>query len=70
MKLKKTGLLTKIVVLALLVGLTVMLLGLREQIEEAEAQKKELESAGGKGVPRQRLTRSRQGVPRGGERPK
>jgi len=44
MKLKKTGLLTKIVVLALLVGLTVMLLGLREQIEEAEAQKKELES--------------------------
>lgn len=43
MKLKKTGLLTKIVVLALLVGLTVTLLGLREQIAEAEEQKKELE---------------------------
>ena len=43
MKLKKAGLLTKLVVLALLVALTVMLLGLREEIAETEAKKKELE---------------------------
>lgn len=44
MKLKKTGLLTKLVVLALLVGLTVTLLELRDQIAEAEERKAELES--------------------------
>ncbi len=44
MKLKKTGLLTKLVVLALLVGLTVTLLEMRDQIAAAEARKAELEN--------------------------
>lgn len=39
MKVKRAGLLTKIVVLALLIGLAIALLDLRSQLEDAQAQK-------------------------------
>ena len=39
MKVKRAGLLTKIVVLALLIGLSIALLDLRSQLEDAQAQK-------------------------------
>lgn len=39
MKTKKAGLLTKIVVLALLIGLSITLLDLRSQLQEAQSQK-------------------------------
>ena len=38
-KTKKAGLLTKIVVLALLIGLSITLLDLRSQLQDAQAQK-------------------------------
>ena len=39
MKIKKAGLLTKIVVLALLIGLSITLLDLRSQLQDAQSQK-------------------------------
>ena len=39
MKVKRAGLLTKIVVLALLIGLSIALLDLRSRLEDAQAQK-------------------------------
>ena len=39
MKIKKAGLLTKIVVLALLIGLSITLLVLRSQLQDAQSQK-------------------------------
>lgn len=39
MKLKKAGLLTKVVVLALLIGLSITLLDLRSQLQDAQSQK-------------------------------
>ena len=39
MKIKKQGLLTKIVVLALLIGLSITLLDLRSQLQDAQSQK-------------------------------
>lgn len=43
MKLKRAGFLTKLVVLALLIGLSIALLDLRSQLQSAQTQKDELE---------------------------
>lgn len=42
MKTKKAGLLTKIIVLVMLIGLSIKLLDLRSQLQEAQAQKEAL----------------------------
>lgn len=42
MKTKKAGLLTKIIVLVMLIGLSITLLDLRSQLQEAQAQKEAL----------------------------
>ena len=44
MKVKKAGLLTKLVVLALLIGLAIALLDMRSQIVDAENRRTELEA--------------------------
>lgn len=43
MKMKKAGLVTKLVVLALLIGLSITLLDMRAQLQDAQAQKASLE---------------------------
>ena len=43
MRMKKAGLATKLVVLALLIGLSITLLDMRAQLQSAQAQKAELE---------------------------
>jgi cell division protein DivIC len=44
MRMKKAGLATKLVVLALLIGLSITLLDMRAQLQSAQVQKAELES--------------------------
>ncbi len=44
MRTKKAGFITKLVVLALLIGLSITLLDMRAQLQDAQAQRAELES--------------------------
>lgn len=44
MRMKKAGLATKLVVLALLIGLSITLLDMRAQLQDAQAQKEALET--------------------------